>query len=188
MKALSIDFGRRPRSMLYRVGCVVFGIGVVLMAHQAWRYAGYFEARKLLEAENSRLQHLVDNPVAPIPLPSASSSKEALERAAQVIERLNAPWAALFDSVEAAITEQVTLLGMDPDLQLRELRLRAEAKNVDAMLQFVRRIDKTGVLNGAYLDNYQLYLQDPQRPVRFTLVARWGVAEPKGEIPKVTTP
>lgn len=184
MKRLDIDFGTQRKSSLYRLGCVFFGVGVALSGFEGWRYVEHLQVRKLLEGEHARLLALIEAPVMPVN-DRPSPSKDILERTTHAVQHLNAPWAALFEGVEAVMNEQVALLGMEPDLVTREVRLLGEAKNIDAMLQFVQRIDKVDVLNKPHLDSYQLHLQDPLRPVRFTLVARWTIAERSSESPRL---
>lgn len=176
MKALDVDFAPRRWSFLWFLGCVVFVLGVAVTGHQAWRYWQHFNARDALVAENMRLQRLIEEADQPVSRSETQASKETAERAAQALDRLHAPWGALFEGVELAMNGDVALLSMEPDLPLRELRLRGEARHVDAMLHFVRRVDETLVLSTPHLESYQLHLQDPQRPVRFSLVTRWVVA------------
>ena len=131
-----------------------------------------------LQAEHDRLQHLSNQPMGNVKAPVNPLPKERIEQIVQAMGRLNAPWDALLADIESAMDERVALLGLEPDLLRKELRLRGEAKDIDSVLDFMRRIDATAMLDAAHLDQHQLNLQDPQRPVLFVLVARWSVAEP----------
>ena len=73
---------------------------------------------------------------------------------------------AFFDEA----TNTVTYVAKDPQSTACAI--------IDSVLDFMRRIDATAMLDAAHLDQHQLNLQDPQRPVLFVLVARWSVAEP----------
>lgn len=176
MRALDVDFAPRRRSILWFLGCVVFVLGAAMSGQQAWRYLHHSKVHHTLAEENMKLQGLIKEADQPVPSSATFGSEETADRATQAIDRLNAPWDALFGGVESAMNEDVTLLGMEPDLPQREVRLFAEARHVDAMLHFVRRIDETAALSTPHLESYRLHLQDPQRPVRFSLVTRWVVA------------
>lgn len=176
MKALDVDFAPRRRSFLWFLGCAVLALSVAVASHQAWRCWQYFDAHDALVAENTRLQHLIEQAEQPVSKPQTPASKEAAARAAQAHDRLNAPWGALFEGVESVMNGDVALLSMEPDLPLREIRFRGEARHVEAMLHFVRRVDEAVALSTPHLETYQVQLRDPQRPVRFSLVARWVVA------------
>jgi hypothetical protein len=93
--------------------------------------------------------------------------------ARRVIEQLDTPWLALFAAVETAYDDNVTLLGVEPEPERREVRLIAEAKDVEAMLAYVRQVRQSPVLRDAWLANHQVNQQDPLRPVRFSIIARW---------------
>lgn len=176
MKALTVDFAPRRRSFLWYFGCAIFVIGAATASFQAWRYWLHLNTQAALVAENLKLQHLIKQADQPVTRTETLESKEATDRAAQALDRLSAPWGALLEGVESGMSEEVALLSMEPDLSLQEVRLLGEARNVEAVLQFVNRIDKSAVLSVPHLESYQLQLQDPLRPVRFSLVTRWEVA------------
>jgi Tfp pilus assembly protein PilN len=75
--------------------------------------------------------------------------------------------------VEASVGDQVTLLGVEPDTEKRELRLIAEAKDLDAMLAYARRLQESALFSDAYVVSHQIQQQDPQKPVRFVVNAQW---------------
>lgn len=176
MKALTVDFAPRRRSFLWYFGCGIFVMGAATASFQAWRYWLHLNTQAVLVAENLKLQHLIQQADRPVTRSETPDSKETTDRAAQALDRLSAPWGDLLEGVESAMSGDVALLSMEPDLSLQEVRLLGEARNVEAVLQFVNRIEKPAVLGVPHLESYQLQLQDPQRPVRFSLVTRWEVA------------
>lgn len=158
------------------MGCVVLALSLVVTSHQGLRCWQHFKANSALTAENVRLQRLIEEAEPFASETETPASKEATAGAARALDRLNAPWDALFEDVESVMNGDVALLSLEPDLTLREIRFRGEARHVEAMLQFVRRIDETVALSNPHLESYQFRLQDPQQPVRFSLVARWMIS------------
>ncbi len=112
--------------------------------------------------------------------PARAVSKERLEEEARqvdsIMRQLTLPWAQMIESVEAASTSGVAILQMQPEAQRRLLRLTAEAKSGEAMLQYVRRLGETKVLSEVHLVNHQVQLDDPARPIHFGVQAAFGGA------------
>lgn len=175
MRKLEIDFGPPRRSILHLVGGVMLLCAAALVAWDIWRYTLLIQARHTHRLEQDQLQNPVNVPASRTGSGIAAPSKEDVLRAVQAADRLNTPWDSLFESVEGAMDGQSVLLGMEPDMERRELRLRIEAKDMDAMLHCLKRIDAAPGLHGAYLEMHQVFLQDPQHPVRFTVLVRWTI-------------
>jgi Tfp pilus assembly protein PilN len=139
----------------------------------AWHYAVLVREFDAVESERARLQ----SPGSGVPHELGAEDKTRLRSemrfARRVIEQLDTPWPALFAAVETAYDDNVTLLGVEPEPERREVRLLAEAKDAEAMLAYVRQVRQSPVLKDAWLANHQINLQDPLHPVRFTINASW---------------
>lgn len=103
--------------------------------------------------------------------PAAAASPSSPPRPAG---RSGAQWDRLFDALEAAVDETVTLLSLEP--AEREAMLAGEAKNLAAVADFIARLAQGGVLAEPRLVDHEIVRGHPQRPVRFSLVARWSAA------------
>jgi len=146
MRALQIDFGPKQRSRIWYGGCALLVAGMALLGTVGWRYAAYAQMRAPLQAEHDRLQHLSNQPMGDVKASVNPLPKERIEQIVQAVGRLNTPWDALLADIESAMDERVALLGLEPDLLRKELRLRGEAKDIDSVLDFMRRIDATAML------------------------------------------
>lgn len=175
MSRLTIDFGPQRRSVMWCMGWLVLLVASVVVANEARLYVRDRQARHFLEIELGRLRTVRPNSLGARQAEVPPASKDEMRRAVQAIHRMNAPWDRLFDGIEAAMDEHTALLGLEPDFERREIRLRVEARNMEGMLGFLRRIHGTSGLSNAYLDMHQVQLQDPQRPLRFTVIAQWNV-------------
>jgi hypothetical protein len=71
------------------------------------------------------------------------------------------------------MNDKVTLLGIEPDGEKREVHITAEAKNFDEVLAYVKALQAVSILQNPYIVNHQIQIQDPQRPVRFLVSAKW---------------
>ena len=113
-------------------------------------------------------------------VPNATGNKEEMERsqteiaaAKRIATRLALPWDVLFQEIDGSIGEQVTLLGIEPDIEKKELRIAAEARNLAAMLEYEKRLQTSMLFKNVHVASHHVQLQDPQRPVRFILQAGW---------------
>ena len=102
----------------------------------------------------------------------AKPRTEEVRNAEAVVRQLALPWAAMVRSVERAAMSDVALLQMQPDARERVLRLVAEAPGEREMLAFVRRLASSDVLVDVHLAGHQVLLDEPRRPLQFTVLAR----------------
>jgi hypothetical protein len=99
-----------------------------------------------------------------------------MRRAQLAATALKQPWIDLFTSVEAANLPNVALLSIESDSDKRQLKISAEAKDMESMLDYVRTLSAQPKLASTFLLSHQVQQQDPLHPVRFVLAARWALA------------
>lgn len=96
---------------------------------------------------------------------------EAARAADLVLRQLSLPWPEIVRTVEAAATRDVAVLQLQPDALRRELRLTAEARSQDMMMEFLRRLAEAKALGDVHIVSHQVQLEDPQRPLQFSILA-----------------
>jgi hypothetical protein len=109
-------------------------------------------------------------------MPTAAARAQAAQvsqRAAQIEHQLAVPWADLFGTLEALGTDDVTLLRVEPDPSLGTIGIAGEARNLQAMVEYARRVGASAAFGDVYVKSHSVVTADPQRPVRFELVGRW---------------
>ena len=104
---------------------------------------------------------------------SQEISKE-LQKANVIVDQINLPWEALFDSIEHIITEDVALLALQPNVTNRTLRISGEARNIPVLLDFIEAMEREVIFEKAHLVNYKIRQDNPHRPVDFLLTAGWN--------------
>ncbi|MEB6587588.1 MULTISPECIES: PilN domain-containing protein [Pseudomonas] len=174
MRRLELEFQPRRSgplawSLLALGGAVVAGLVLLQQSLQAEQVD--LEAR----VHNLELQ-LGRRPATTAPQNSAASREQA-ERLAQmrsVSQQLQRPWQQLFSMLEAQPQDDVALLSLAPDARKGQVRIAAEARNLEAMLQYHQRLDASDELSDVSLLNHEVLAAQPERPVRFTLTATWG--------------
>lgn len=163
---LRIEFsGRRlpPRAS----SALLFLIGISVAAAAAWDYAeAYGEQRTAAQAlAGARLQ--ARGPSFTLP----PRQIDALNRS---VRQLNLPWQPLLAAIEERLSEHVTLLSLEPDASARLLRLQAEAKSANDMVDFVEALNSDERFVSAKLTRHEINDSDRNRPYRFFLEAEWS--------------
>lgn len=158
-----------------RLGLAVLAAGALAAALAGWRFAS-------LHAEIESLTRRVE--AAPMRAPAAVGLKRVasadpaadLRRAQAVLDGLSTPWNDLFAEIERAVGPRVALLGIQPEAASGRVTIQAEAKSLGEALDFAERLGRGTLLGDPFLSSHEVRTQDPNRPVRFTLVARWRAA------------
>lgn len=98
-----------------------------------------------------------------------------IKHANEVLQQLSLPWGELFQAIESSSGKQVALLAMEPDAEKHVVKISGEAKNIAAVLDYIKMLAAQDVFSSVYLQSHQIQLQDPEKPVRFALLAAWKV-------------
>lgn len=175
MRPLDLDFIRHSHRSRW-LGLVLLLTGLAsagLALYGYWQLKGAESGWSVRLTEAARHQgdgraHREQTPE------EAARTAAATEQARTVLNQLSRPWGSLFDALEAAGTRQVALLAVEPDPKKGVVRVSAEGKDFGAMLDYLRRLQDSGVLRDVVLASHQIREQDPERPVRFRITARWG--------------
>jgi Tfp pilus assembly protein PilN len=110
---------------------------------------------------------------APVRQPVPEAQASAVNAA---VMQLNLPWRALHDAVQAATPPTVALLALEPDAKKSALRITAEARNSDDMITYVEQLQAIDWFGPVSLVRHEVNEQDPNRPIRFQIDARWKAA------------
>lgn len=99
--------------------------------------------------------------------------RKEIIQANAILDQINLPWEALFDSIENAATEEIALLSLQPTVSSRTLRISGEAKNMSELLDFVEALERELTFENVHLLNYKIKQDNPHRPIVFLLTAAW---------------
>lgn len=180
MRRLELEFQPRHSgplawSLLALAGAV---LAVLVLAQQ--QLVGEQDA---LEARVHQLELKLGRRPASAAPQSSAVIREQAERLAQmrsVSQQLQRPWQQLFAMLEAMPQEDVALLTLTPDARKGQVRISAEARNLEAMLQYHQRLERSDALSDVSLLNHEVVAGQAEHPVRFNLTATWetGHARP----------
>ena len=178
MGPLLLDF--QPRRRAGPLGWSLLGLGLML----ALGCVGLQQhlQRQALEHQ-VQLQHaqrqLGGEVAGTSSLTPAQSREQAqnLEEMRQVSLQLRRPWERLFAMLETLPRDDVALLSLTPDARKGQLRISAEARDLEAMLNFHRQLEASDELSDVSLLNHEIVSQVPEHPVQFNLSATWEIGD-----------
>jgi Tfp pilus assembly protein PilN len=174
MRALALDY-RRDHEGLRWIGFLLLVVAVGAAGGLAVYYRQITEQIAAADTRVREIEHLLRRESVVTQQSGGDAQKVALEMkgAHEVVMQIDLPWEDLFRAVESSPQTEVALLSIDPDAKQQRLKLTAEARNLPAMLDYVRYLQQQGSLSDIYLQSHQVQRQDPERPVRFVLIATW---------------
>ena len=167
MKSLArLDLGFQPRPRLGRVALGMLLVGVAC----ASVVVGHYQVTlgRLARAQADTLASHRERPSV-----DPRRMSETLQRANVVALELARPWDRTFAALEAVDQPGVALLAIDPDPRRDELRITAESKDMAGMLGYLDQLRTQPAFGGVALQQHEVRMDDPGRPIRFTLLAQW---------------
>lgn len=174
MPILRLDYQRSMRHFPW-VGIVllVLALGALVLTGVYYRElsnkAGHWEANAERIKRASQRQLLVGRSDERMPVDLALEVRHANE----VLRQLSLPWESLFYAVESAGGKDIALLALEPDMEKGVVKISGEAKNIAAMLDYLKRLEERDVFGTVYLQSHLVQQQNPDKPVRFALLAIW---------------
>jgi hypothetical protein len=172
MRALTLDYRRQPQARWVGMALLVAGIaGAAILGNDYRQLADEVE-----QAESGIREHgAAARKQVVVPAAAGDVQKVALEvkKARDVFLQLKTPWNELFASVESVEAPNIALLGIESAVDKQQVKISAEAKNLGAMVDYLRELEGRATFADVYLQSHQIQQQDPQRPVRFVLTATW---------------
>lgn len=165
---LDLDFVAAPRAM--RLGRGVLALGVAGVLAGAIVVADAWHTRRTERHTLSQIA-MISVPKAP----RVAVDPAMLRAAGSVTRELQLPWGQLLASLETIASRDVAVLSIEPTASQQTLRITADARHAEAMLDYVAQL-KQQSLAQVMLTSHQLQPQAPGAPIRFQLQARWGDA------------
>lgn len=177
-RAMRIDFAPRSlRRTLFHAHPALLALGVL----GALLCAGaVITATRLADERRDRahrLQHVQERAAALSARPAQAATVTIPEAQAAFVNgaigQLNLPWRALQDAVASATPSNIALVALEPDARKQVLKITAEAKSSDDMVDYVAQLKQQETFGAVALTRHDVQEADPNRPLRFQLEATW---------------
>jgi hypothetical protein len=168
MNRLGLDFIRRSRSPW--AGRLLLAVALALSLDATLSYKGLRASVTLNEARLGQAQARG--------APPRKVSAEEVAAVRETVDRLGMPWDRLFAALESASSDQVALLGIEPDPKAGTVVISGDSKDYLAALSYVLNLSRAEALNRVQLVRHEVKANDPQAPVSFAVSAGWNEARP----------
>lgn len=178
MRALVLEFQPRRRSGPLGWGLLLAG-GLLAAAC----LAGQYVVDSRTEQQQGHLQTtrhaLTGNSPAAASLTPAQTREQAqnLAEMNKVSQQLRRPWERLFATLERLPQDNIALLTLTPDARKAQVRISAEARDLEAMLDFHQRLEASDELSDVSLLSHEIVANVPEHPVQFNLSATWEMGD-----------
>jgi len=166
MRKLEIDFVRRARTPWAARALLALALAMTADAGLS-----FFQAHASLARNEAQLARAEPRGAAPRKL-----APEELAAVRETVERLATPWERLFGALEAAASDQVALLGIEPDAKAGTVVITGDSKSYLAALSYVLNLSQVEGLSGVQLVRHEAKANDPRGAVSFTVSAAWNGA------------
>jgi Tfp pilus assembly protein PilN len=179
MNSLKLDYQRSYRPLPW-LGLSVLVTAIAALAIMGGYYQSLDRQIRSWESKADQMARLSSQRApAARPLTGEAARAQMLEvkQANQVVRQLGLPWRALFKAVDTSGGQSIGLLSLEPDLQKGTVKISGEAKDFNALLDYVKELSTREVFGSVMLQSHQVQQDVAEKPVRFALLAHWkGVA------------
>ena len=107
----------------------------------------------------------------------AQVTPEETKQLTEAVNMLTTPWSNLLMAIEQADMHDIALLSLEPNSKKQLVILTGEAKNLSVVLQYIKQLQQTPILQQVYLQKHSIDESDASKPVRFSLLAKWDFAD-----------
>jgi hypothetical protein len=177
MSRLRLKFPYREQSAP-QIDFAILLVGLVIVVAVLFQYRQLTEEVNHWGSRVERLEKQQQQKAAPRNRSSrvrefGQEIRKEIAQANLVVDQINLPWETLFDSIEHAITEEIALLSLQPNVSNHTLRISGEAKDMSKLLDFVEALEREIVFENVHLLNYKIKQDNPHKPIIFLLTAGW---------------
>ncbi|MCW2271411.1 hypothetical protein D3C77_01250 [compost metagenome] len=175
MRRLELDFQPRRTGL---AAWALLAVGASLVLGATLLQQGFSQQQEALEQQLQHVERQLGKRPETISSLTPAQSREQTEKLAQmrsVSQQLQRPWERLFNMLEGLPQDDVALLTLTPDARKGQVRISAEARDLEAMLAFHKRLEASGELRDVSLLNHEIMAKQPEHPVQFNLSATWEI-------------
>jgi Tfp pilus assembly protein PilN len=169
MSELRLDYQTNSSFSLAGAVLLAFAVAAVVLTG-----ANYLKLSSQVTGSEAKLErnHASQNKGRMSEQGSVELAQE-ISNANEVLRQLSVPWETLFHAVESSAGGKVTLLALEPDVEKHQVKINGETKNFKSLTNYITQLQGQEVFGSVYLQSHQVQQQDPDKPVRFSLLATW---------------
>ncbi len=170
MHQLDLDY-LRPGLRFRRARYVLAAAAVAFALDTGWEYSALRKDIALKEDRLAQTSSVTREAPRAGSLRPINSEEYAFAR--DTVGRLSTPWDRLFQALEAAKTDRVALLAIEPSTDQRTVMISGEAKDYLAALSYMASLADQEALRRVHIVRHEPQRGAGQRPLNFTISAAW---------------
>lgn len=170
MPPLRLDYLRPPPGRQWP-GWLVLTAGLLGCGFLLVQSASISRQLPVVEQEVYKLRHETERRRMLAQAEGQGQDQLAQRQSVRQTSPLNVRWTSLLIALEESADDSVTLLGLEPGL--RDIAIVGEARDMSALLDYIKRLQAAAVFAEVYLIRHETMLENPYRPVQFSLQATW---------------
>jgi hypothetical protein len=174
MQELAINWVARPRRVT-TIGLLLALTGLLCATFVALDYQDADTEQADLLSRQSRSAR-GDAPGKRSLAEASPLAGDAAVSAAQIDSQLQLPWNDFLHAIESSSMPSVALLGVEAQGSTRVLHLVGEAKDIEDVLAYVKKLRASPALRDVFLAGQEEKLVGAVKVIRFTVDATWGAA------------
>jgi Tfp pilus assembly protein PilN len=178
MRALMLDFQPQRRSGSLSWSLLAAGLALTLACVLVQQHVSEQSAQQQGHLQTTQ-RVLTGDTSGKVSLTPAQIREQAqnLAEMRKVSQQLRRPWERLFAMLEAMPRDDIALLTLTPDARKGQVRISAEARDLEAMLAFHQRLEASDELSDVSLLSHEIVANVPEHPVQFNLSASWEIGD-----------
>ena len=173
---LQLDFIYKPAFSFssWSVAGIIVLLSSLTIAFFTWQlYERYTFEQNALLLKLSQMNRQSTHNKAPLPVVKSQISPEQMQQVQTTVWALILPWNELLQGIEKSDTQDIALLNLEPNSKKQLVNISGEAKNLQAALNYIQRLEAQPMLDKVYLQKYNIDEANLFKPVKFTLSAQW---------------
>lgn len=173
---LQLDFIHQPAFSLSRwslPGVVVLLMSLIMAVFTWQLYNTATLEQNALSLKLSQMNRQSVHKEAPLPVVKSQISLEQMQQVQTTVWALILPWNELLQGIEKSDTQDIALLNFEPNSKKQQVTISGEAKNLQAALNYIQKLEAQSTLDKVYLQKYSIDEANLFKPVKFTLSAQW---------------
>ena len=178
--SIELDFISKSNFVFSRyswLSFIVLLVGLMVAVFTWQSYQNQQSTMSQITSQLNQIGHKTTKRILPVNIVRTSISPDKKQQIEDTVTVLTMPWNALLSAIEKPDMRDIALLSFTPNVKNQQVILAAEAKNLQAALNYVDALQAQPVFDKVYLQKHAVDEADVSKPVKFNVFAHWQVTE-----------
>jgi hypothetical protein len=172
---LNLDFNHQPNFALSSWSWLSLSILFVSLLLAMFTWQTFNSKQAALEKVTTKLTQIngeTKREKTPVALVTTTFSQVEIKQLEETINILSTPWNKVLSEIEHANQTDIALLSIQPSIKKQTLLLSGEAKNLPAVLSYIKQLEAQPMLEEVYLQKHSTNEANVSKPIMFTIFSK----------------